>query len=404
MNTSTSSRSTPGRFHYLDAVRAFALILGIFYHGALSFMPWAAVWAVQDVSTHNSVSAFIVVCHSFRLELFFLIAGLFSAMTLERRSLPDFVKSRLIRIGIPFVVGWFLLKPWISAVWIAGWESMRGEIHFWNTLKMGFMSIINAPGKLLVESHLWFLYYLLLITGIVLLTRIVVNSIPKLQSWGNKLTSLAAKYLLGTYWGIAILSLLTAIALWNMNGWGVDTPDRSLVPHIPVLLVYLGCFGSGWILWKTQRIHQLPDSIWIFGIQALISLAIVLGLSSIQSDVSHPSYQIAKIAYSVGYAFLMWSLVFLTLKLFRALFKTENRWVRFVADSSYWMYLIHLPIVVALQILVAEWPLSWIIKWPFITSVTIAISIITYDLFVRSTPVGWVLNGRKQPRFLLRAS
>ena len=66
------------RLNYLDAVRAFALLLGIVFHASLSFVPVFIGWAVMDISTSSSILGFILVSHSFRMELFFLIAG-FSA-------------------------------------------------------------------------------------------------------------------------------------------------------------------------------------------------------------------------------------------------------------------------------------------------------------------------------------
>jgi peptidoglycan/LPS O-acetylase OafA/YrhL len=39
------------RLHGLDAVRAFALLLGIWLHASMSFWPPPGVWATQDRST-----------------------------------------------------------------------------------------------------------------------------------------------------------------------------------------------------------------------------------------------------------------------------------------------------------------------------------------------------------------
>jgi len=64
------------------------------------------------------------------------------------------------------------------------------------------------------------------------------------------------------------------------------------------------------------------------------------------------------------------------------------------------MYLIHLPVVVWLQVAVAELPLHWSLKLAFISVMTIAVSLLSYDLFVRSTLIGWVLNGRRRERVL----
>ena len=46
--------------------------------------------------------------------------------------------------------------------------------------------------------------------------------------------------------------------------------------------------------------------------------------------------------------------------------RTANATIRYVADASYWIYLVHLPIVAALQVLVGKLPWHWSIKFPLI--------------------------------------
>ena len=92
------------------------------------------------------------------------------------------------------------------------------------------------------------------------------------------------------------------------------------------------------------------------------------------------------------YAIMMWSLVSLTLGLFKRLFGRPSKTIRYVADSSYWLYLIHLPIVIWLQIAFAEISLHWSIKLPIISVLTVFISITLYDVFVRSTFIVWSLR------------
>ena len=99
-----------GRLDYLDAARAFALLLGIVFHASISFMPMFIGWAVMDISTSDLVPIFMMISHSFRLALFFLIAGFFSHMTFHRKGAANFLQSRLVRIAIPLVIGWFLLR------------------------------------------------------------------------------------------------------------------------------------------------------------------------------------------------------------------------------------------------------------------------------------------------------
>ena len=94
-------------------------------------------------------------------------------------------------------------------------------------------------------------------------------------------------------------------------------------------------------------------------------------------------------------------MVFLTIGVFRKLCQKPRGWVRYVADSSYWMYLIHLPVVVWLQVAVSEAEVHWSLKLAFVAAATIAFALISYDAFVRSTWVGALLNGRRRERILL---
>ena len=97
--SSTASQNADcSRLDYLDATRAFALVLGIVFHACLSFMPVFTGWAVQDISTSPLVAIFMTVSHSFRMETFFLLAGFFSHLTFHRKGAGEFVRSRVLRI------------------------------------------------------------------------------------------------------------------------------------------------------------------------------------------------------------------------------------------------------------------------------------------------------------------
>ena len=147
MTTSASTPSVP-RLDYLDATRAFALLLGVVFHASLSFTPYFMGWAVQDISTSPRVSEFMLVGHSFRMELFFLLAGFFSRGLLQRQGLSVFLRSRAVRIGLPFVAGWFLLRPLVVSGWIMGAASLRGDYDFWAGIRSGFATLQQLPAGL----------------------------------------------------------------------------------------------------------------------------------------------------------------------------------------------------------------------------------------------------------------
>ena len=390
------------RLDYLDATRAFALVLGIVFHACLSFMPVFMGWAVQDVSTSPLVATFSTVSHSFRMQAFFLLAGFFSHLTFHRKGAGEFVRTRVLRIAVPFVVGWFILRPLVVSGWIMGSASLRGDVDIVAGLLGGLQTLSTLPAGMFAGSHLWFLYYLAMITALALAVRGLLAATGSRRAAVVRRADALVAWLANTPGSLVILAVPTAAALWFMRFWGMDTPDQSLQPHIPVLAIYGGFFALGWMLSRQRglipRFARLTPQRWIL---AGLGTATILLLGGIERDPGHPHYVAAHMGCAAGYAVTMWSLVFLTIGIFRKLCQRPNAFVRYVADSSYWMYLIHLPLVVWLQVAVAEVPLHWSLKLAFISGLTIAASLLTYDLFVRSTFIGWVLNGRRRGRVVV---
>lgn len=384
------------RLDFLDATRAFALVLGVVFHSCLSFAPIFMGWAVQDVSTSPLVSTFMTIAHSFRMELFFLLAGFFSHRTFHRGTPREFVRSRMVRIAVPLVVGWFVLRPLLVSGWIMGSASLRGSVDIPAAILAGFRSLGTLPAGIFAGSHLWFLYYLLLITALTLAAR---QSLARTGSWGTVLVGRADRmfgWLAESPASWVVLAIPTAGVLGFMRSWGMDTPDRSLVPHMPALAIYGGFFVLGWLLDRRRDgLSGFARLSWHRWGLAVLGVAGILLLGDIERDPAHRYFDAAHIAFAFCYALTMWSLVFLTISVFQQICRRPNPVIRYVADSSYWMYLIHLPVVVWLQVAVAEVPLPWWLKLTFVATATIAFSLATYALLIRKTFIGRVLNGRR---------
>ncbi|WP_338519844.1 acyltransferase family protein [Alteromonas gracilis] len=398
------------RLYYLDAVRALALLLGVVFHAGLSFMPIFIGWAVMDTSTSYAVAIFVFISHTFRMPLFFLIAGYFTCMALKRTDNKRFIVSRLTKLALPLLVGWIILRPLIVAGWVAGGQSMRGDIDFAATIGQSLEVFSALPTNFLIGTHLWFLYYLLLVTGTVLALRSLASvfELQKTQwlSWLNRLLSAnpstpvnTVKSRVSSATRFMVKSILcivpTAACLWFMNGWGIDTPDQSLAIHWPAFLLYLGWFLVGYTLYANQTLFMSFTNISVVkGLLGIVALGISLVLTEYEMQQGHPDYLWLKALFCLCYAVVMWTLVPVTISVCRRLFSTKRQWVRYVADASYWMYLIHLPIVVWLQIAVAELEYHWAIKWLSVCGLTVAISLVTYSLMVKHTFIGKVLKGK----------
>jgi glucan biosynthesis protein C len=117
----TDAANPPERLHALDAVRGMALMLGIVFHATMSFLPTQIpLWIVMDHERSQTLAVVFHVLHTFRMTTFFLIAGFFAHMMLQRKGTKGFIIDRLKRIGIPLVVGWPILFAAIIVVTIWG--------------------------------------------------------------------------------------------------------------------------------------------------------------------------------------------------------------------------------------------------------------------------------------------
>ncbi len=75
----------------------------------------------------------------------------------------------------------------------------------------------------------------------------------------------------------------------------------------------------------------------------------------------------------------------------------------FVADSSYWVYLVHFPVTVGFGVLLYEAPYGALAKMGINLAATTAVCLLTLPLLVRYTPVSTLLNGRAIPCRCARA-
>ena len=103
---------TVARRHDLDALRAIAMLLGIVLHSALSFAP--IPWSVSDSQQSGLFGILFGAIHGFRMPLFFLISGFFTAMLWRKRGLKGLIVQRLKRILLPLGIGCLTIVP---AMW-----------------------------------------------------------------------------------------------------------------------------------------------------------------------------------------------------------------------------------------------------------------------------------------------
>ena len=386
------------RFHALDGVRAFAMLLGVFLHASVPYIHVKFPWAVVDDSRSVSLTLLIYVIHAFRMPAFFLIAGFFARLVFQRAGLGSFVGHRTQRILLPLVVGWLVLHPLMRALWVwSGIRAMPGSSY--HDL-LAALSTVFAPEFItrgLGLMHLWFLYYLLLLYIAFLCARAAFVRLDRRRRIRRDFDRYFVRLAASVAAPFA-LSVPTTWVLMMMKGWGVDFVARSLIPNPAHILFYGAFFVFGWML------HRNPSSIgslrdrWLVHLCVAVVLLVPLGWQLyLIHTVHYPAGPWFRLAYFLLYGTLTWSLILALIGAFQRFFNRPTGWWRYLADASYWTYLAHLPLVVCLSILLREAPWPWFVKLPVVLMAAVPILLGSYHLLVRGTWIGLMLNGRRLP-------
>jgi peptidoglycan/LPS O-acetylase OafA/YrhL len=116
-----------------------------------------------------------------------------------------------------------------------------------------------------------------------------------------------------------------------------------------------------------------------------------LGIGAIDPEVRRGLAVVLQVLY-------VWLMTFGLIGLFRHFFSGESKAMRYISDSSYWLYLVHLPLIFIAQFLVRNWAMPAVVKCILVCFVVSSLLLLSYQLFVRYTPIGTLLNGpRRRP-------
>ena len=104
---------TNNRIYSFDSLRAIMMLLGLVLHSAITYqvVNEISTWPLKDSITHISNDYIVSCIHTFRMQIFFLIAGFFGSMLFYERKPLKMIKNRTKRIVLPFIVFLFLLWP-----------------------------------------------------------------------------------------------------------------------------------------------------------------------------------------------------------------------------------------------------------------------------------------------------
>ena len=372
------------------------MMLGVVRHAAVSYVPTVFFeWPYRD-SEADMLSYWVVVfIRVFHLPVFFAIAGFFAAYLIETRGTREFLRHRWSRIGVPFLVAWpvlalimFFIVPFAArfssappnaAYTLAEWTSSSALRHL-------FM-------------HLWFLYDLMILCVAASVLHLLAVRIPAFVR--TRAMDLFERWV--HRGGIAVLMLASGLILYRMESWAIDYYAGPFPP--PRLLALYGLFfGFGWMLLRRREtLEGFKRRAWVllaagilcfFGYRHFLDAGCILASDRTCTGAGEEHHLRAVVFLALSMWFIAYSLIGLFL---RYLGKPSPRW-RYMADASYWIYIVHVPFVMLLPLLLSSVRLPGILKLALVSVTATSLILVTYRYFVRPTFIGKQLNGHRYPR------
>jgi len=370
------------RIHSLDSLRAIMMLLGLLLHSGMTYIVLQhEVWPIKDPNaTHPFIDYLVFYIHSFRMQIFFLVAGFFGAMLFYERGVSKMIKNRLTRITLPFVVFLFLVWPFLvggfkfSGMVFAGKENTLSE-----TLVLFSNFSTYIPSSTL---HLWFLYNLTYMTTVAILLVLGLRKFPSITS---KMTAVFEWVVQQPILRVGIFAIFTTF-LYFVMGQAEVRGVVKLIPNPLGTTYYFYFYIVGWFFYRAKHLlYQMMRLDWV---------CTVLGMGLYTLAFLMPDSYSESITF-INQALVVWFSVFGITGLFLRYASDYSPIMRYISDSSYWVYLIHLPITIIVPGLIANWSLPPLVKFMTCTLITVLICLLTYHLLVRSTFIGKFLNGRK---------
>lgn len=362
------------RLHYLDAMRAVLMMLGVILHSSMTYSVRGG-WEVHDTATHPIFDLYIAINGTYRMQAFFIIAGFFSQMTLQRHGVTYFLKQRLQRILVPLLTTALTLN--IIQLWLIDYQ-------------MPFVEVSNRQAGLLNHfqhgdwlQHLWFLN-VLLIFSIVALP--VYGVLSRWRSFGSiELTRLPLWFLIlaGVGCNVAghwILHLNYAYAD-QVHAFGLFNPV--------LLLQYLPFFITGMILYC----HQLALS--ELSTLNRTTVAMIVAVFGLQFVKGEGHLVAAAEFFREGMTF--WLASHLCFVFFHRFFDRSTAFIRYFSDASYTVYLFHHLLVIFFAGIVSGMTCHAVIKFSIVCSLSFLTSLAIHEFVIRRIRLlGLLFNGKTQ--------
>jgi glucan biosynthesis protein C len=361
------------RVYYIDNLRIYLIMLVIFHHAALAF-GGSGSWAIKDPAVDDISPIFLVffnaVNQTYFMSAFFLLAGYFTPRSFDTKGYQQFLKDRVIRLGIPIAIYTTIIvtiNEYMLDVYFRGISYHRPFEY--------------DPG------HLWFLQTLLIFAVIYVIFRALVDRSATKKSFQLYRDTFPPRGILFLCIGILAILTFTVRLVFPVGVWFLHVQPGHFF-H------YIFCFYSGVLAYRGDWFRRLSESQarrWGIMSLVLIPLFFVIGVlggaleggENFERFLGGLHWQAFTLA--VWETFLMVGIMVFLLYFFRERLNQAGPIAESMAVNVYTVYIIHQTILYALAILLLPINIPTILKFFIVSLIAVPLCFLL-SILIRRVP------------------
>ena len=371
------------RLHSLDFLRAFALLMGVLLHVLMLFLE-----PFDGSEPRLGASIIFIWIHTWRMPLFMLLAGFFTALSIQNRDVGNYAINRLIRLGVPILILWAVIP-----------EIDEGTNDIFKLPELISWLLHDIPFTLRLD-HLWFLYYLLIFYGVLLLLKRITPMVFKF------ITDYELSFFRIFVFWLPILILLSPL---NKPTGGIfgDIPTTFGEVKLGSMLFMASFFLIGIQIQKSVRfLEQLQQKrFWMPSLMIVSLIPIgLLGWGGMKDEpfVFSSVFEMWIANGLSGSAALLLVLSIMGFAMNYVL--SSGPTLSWLIKLSYPIYVFHLMFVISVSgTLMYLGVNDWIVTLIGFAAGILG-SVIIYYAIVSWTPLDWVFNGYKTSKYRSNSS
>ena len=369
------------RVDAISHLRAWITVLVVGHHAVLAYHPYAPqvpkslvtssrIWGafpIVDSARWTGFSLFVSSNEMFFMALMFLLSGLFVWPSLVRKGAGGYLRDRALRLGVPFVVAAGVIAPLAYHFTYLQMGNAGGWAGFWRQW--------STPG-VWASGPAWFLWVLLAFDVVL---AAVYAAAPRT---GDALAGLVARLRSPgvAFAALALASAATLIVLELPVGglswwtWGPFAVQTSRVLQYFAYFVFgvgLGALGLERTVFAPGGALARQWKLWL----GIASVAFVAATAAIIAAFSMKPLTLAvHLGADVAYAVSGAASSFAALALFLRFATRRGGVLGALAPCAYGMYLVHYPIVAAIQYALLPAPLPGFVKGVVVFAAAVSLS------------------------------